>query len=290
MKKIISLMLFVILSFTSIPFASALSIANCNLNCFSAGTPVQTNSGFKPIEGIRVGDFVLTKDERTGKTGYNQVVELFQRQANETYQITVKGITITTTEEHPFWIPGRGWVEARHLKVGDLLQNPEGKLYPIDRIEIKNDSTTVYNFRVEGVHNYFVTELEIWTHNCGAGGVRNIPMRAPSGGGGGSSYKGTSQIKINRANGDAFEKEVVNKISSNPNNTNVRQQITVKTESGVKTRIDIVSTNKQTGQINCVECKASPTVVGKGKAPYTRGTKIPPTKVHIERKMVEMEL
>ncbi|WII35263.1 polymorphic toxin-type HINT domain-containing protein [Paenibacillus thiaminolyticus] len=151
-------MLFVILSFTSIPLASAQSIANCNLHCFSAGTPVQTTSGFKPIEDIRVGDFVLTKDELTGKTGYNAVIELFQRQANETYQITVKGITITTTEEHPFWIPGQGWVEARHLKPGDLLQNPEGKRYPIDRIEIKNDITTVYNFRVEGVHNYFVTE------------------------------------------------------------------------------------------------------------------------------------
>ncbi|WII35284.1 polymorphic toxin-type HINT domain-containing protein [Paenibacillus thiaminolyticus] len=166
MKKIISLMLFFILSFTSIPLTSAQSIANCNLHCFSTGTPVQTNTGFKPIEEIGIGDFVLTKDELTGKTGYNAVIELFQRQANETYQITVKGITITTTEEHPFWIPGQGWVEARNLKPGYLLQNPEGKRYPIDRIEIKNDITTVYNFRVEGVHNYFVTELEIWTHNC----------------------------------------------------------------------------------------------------------------------------
>ncbi|MBN3524652.1 polymorphic toxin-type HINT domain-containing protein [Paenibacillus apiarius] len=187
MKKLIALMLFFILSFTSIPLASAQSIANCNLHCFSAGTPVQTKTGFKPIEQIRIGDFVLTKDELTGKTGYNTVIELYQRQAAETYQITVKGMTITTTEEHPFWVPGQGWLEARYLKVGDLLQNPEGKLYPIDRIKIKNVKTSVYNFRVEGVHNYFVTELEIWTHNCGAGGIRNVPMRAPTGGGGGYS-------------------------------------------------------------------------------------------------------
>ncbi|BFH17391.1 Hint domain-containing protein [Paenibacillus melissococcoides] len=219
MKKIISLMLFFILSFTSIPFTSALSIANCNLNCFSAGTPVQTTSGFKPIEEIRIGDFVLTKDELTG---YNQVVELFQRQANETYQITVKGITITTTEEHPFWIPGRGWIEARHLKVGDLLQNPEGKLYPIDRIEIKNDSTTVYNFRVEGVHNYFVTELEIWTHNCGAGGIRNIPARAPSGGGGSSVKTPYSKIPDSKSVGPGknFTKTQKQKIIEENKNKN----------------------------------------------------------------------
>ncbi|WP_374018010.1 polymorphic toxin-type HINT domain-containing protein [Paenibacillus thiaminolyticus] len=196
MKKIISLMLFFILSFTSIPFASAQSIANCNLHCFSAGTPVRTEAGFKPIEQVRVGDLVQTKDETTGKTGYHRVIELFQRQADETYHITVKGITITTTEEHPFWVPGQGWVEARLLKVGDLLQNTEGKPYPIDRIEIDKNTSTVYNFRVEGVHNYFVTELEIWTHKCGAGGIRNIPTRAPSGGGGGSSKasKGTGNV------------------------------------------------------------------------------------------------
>ncbi|MCG7407917.1 hypothetical protein MH117_10840 [Paenibacillus sp. ACRRX] len=28
----------------------------------------------------------------------------------------------------------------------------------------------VYNFRVQGYHNYFVTDLRIWTHNCGGGG------------------------------------------------------------------------------------------------------------------------
>ncbi|GAC44375.1 polymorphic toxin-type HINT domain-containing protein, partial [Paenibacillus popilliae] len=66
---------------------------------------------------------------------------------------------------HPFWVHGQGWVEARHLKVGDLLQSPEGMPYLIDRIEIKNNSLPVYNFEVEEVHNYFVTESEIWTHN-----------------------------------------------------------------------------------------------------------------------------
>ncbi|WP_231559824.1 hypothetical protein ACPVTF_08095 [Geobacillus icigianus] len=122
----------------------------------------------------------------------------------------------------------------------------------------------------------------------------------------GKAVKGTgnSQVKQNKAKGDAFEQEVINKISSEPANTNVRQQITVKTKSGVKTRIDIISTNSQTGQIRCIECKASSTapltknqkkafpeieqsgaiVVGKGKAPYTGGTKIPPTKIEIIRK------
>ncbi|WP_042230006.1 polymorphic toxin-type HINT domain-containing protein [Paenibacillus popilliae] len=159
MKKFIALILLIALSFTSLPLAYA---------DFANGTLVQTESGFKPIEQIRVGDLVPAKDETTGKTEYHRVVQLFQRQADETYHITVKGTPITTTGEHPFWVHGQGWVEASHLKAGDLLQNAEGKSYPIDRIEMKNNSTPVYNFEVGGVHNYFVTESEIWTHNIGA--------------------------------------------------------------------------------------------------------------------------
>ncbi|GAC43900.1 peptidylprolyl isomerase, partial [Paenibacillus popilliae] len=67
-------------------------------------------------EQIRVGDLVQAKDETTGKTEYHRVVQLFQSQADEAYHITVKGIPITTTGEHPFWVHGQGWVEARHLK------------------------------------------------------------------------------------------------------------------------------------------------------------------------------
>ncbi|GAC44436.1 polymorphic toxin-type HINT domain-containing protein [Paenibacillus popilliae] len=134
MKKFIALLLFFALSFTSLPLAYA---------DFANGTLVQTEAGFKPIEQIWVGDLVQAKDETTGKTEYHRVVQLFQSQADETYHITVKGIPITTTGEHPFWVHGQGWVEASHLKAGDLLQNAEGKSYPIDRIEMKNSSTPV---------------------------------------------------------------------------------------------------------------------------------------------------
>ncbi|GAC42103.1 polymorphic toxin-type HINT domain-containing protein [Paenibacillus popilliae] len=156
MKKFIALVLLMALSFTSLPLAYA---------DFANGTLVQTETGFKPIEQIRVGDLVYAKDETTGKTEYHRVIQLFQGQADKTYHITVNGIPITTTGEHPFWVHGQGWLEARHLKAGDLLQSPEGTHYPIDRIEIKNNSASTYNFGVEGVHNYFVTESEIWTHN-----------------------------------------------------------------------------------------------------------------------------
>jgi len=201
------------------------------MRCFSAGTNVKTDEGYKTIEDIKVGDMVQTKDEETGEVGYHPVEELFQRETEETYQVTVKGTTITTTEEHPFWITGKGWVEAKDLKEGDKLQDPDGKEYPIEKIEIKNERTTVYNFRVQGVHNYFVTELQIWTHNCGRG-VNNPTSYYSAGnsGGGGVAYQrpvnvnrlpaGTG-IKLTKKEMDTFFKSTMNKALKSKGTGNV---------------------------------------------------------------------
>lgn len=82
----------------------------------------------------------------------------------------------------------------------------------------------------------------------------------------------------------------------------VVQQVTVKTQSGTRTRIDLMGRDAN-GNIVCTECKASATapltknqraafpemqqtggvVVGKGKQGFPGGTQIPPTKVNIVR-------
>ncbi|WP_374018225.1 polymorphic toxin-type HINT domain-containing protein [Paenibacillus thiaminolyticus] len=114
-----------------------------------------------------MGDKVQTRNEETGEVGYNLVEELFQRETDETYHVRVDGTTIITTAEHPFWVADQGWVEARDLKEGDKLLDLDENEIPIEEIEVKKERITVYNFRVQGVHNYFVTDLKIWTHNCG---------------------------------------------------------------------------------------------------------------------------
>lgn len=137
-------------------------------NCFTAGTKVLTDEGEKPIEEIKVGDKVLAKDDETGEMAYKEVEWLFQRDVEETYNITVDGEVITTTDGHPFWIVGIGWVEAQHLAVGDVLTTSDGKELAIEKIEVKQEHVTVYNFKVKDFHTYFVSNLGIWTHNkCG---------------------------------------------------------------------------------------------------------------------------
>ncbi|ANB60833.1 hypothetical protein [Anoxybacteroides amylolyticum] len=129
----------------------------------------------------------------------------------------------------------------------------------------------------------------------GSGGVAKRTPKATQG-------MGKAEVlKSNKANGAAFEKNVQNKLSQTQNE--LKQQITIKTESGVKTRVDFIGKDKQTGQLKITEAKSShtapltknqkqafpeieksgATVVGKGKEPYTGGTQIPPTKVEVVR-------
>jgi len=110
-----------------------------------------------------------------------------------------------------------------------------------------------------------------------------------------------SQILKNKIQGDAFEKAVKQKLQKTLDD--VVEQITVKTKSGTKTRLDLVGKEKSTNLIKLTEAKSSSkapltenqkiafpeieksgaTVVGKGKEPYPGGTEIPPTKVDIVR-------
>ncbi len=49
--------------------------------CFIAGTPVWTRDGMKPIEQVRAGDVVLSRDIITGQTVYKPVKHAFSKHA-----------------------------------------------------------------------------------------------------------------------------------------------------------------------------------------------------------------
>ncbi|MGA3944378.1 hemagglutinin repeat-containing protein, partial [Ralstonia nicotianae] len=109
-----------------------------------------------------------------------------------------------------------------------------------------------------------------------------------------------SQVVKNKFVGDAFEAEKYQQFQSRM--VESAQQVTVRTQSGTKTRIDIIGRDDN-GKIECQECKASATapltknqqiafpeietggavVVGKGKPGFPGGTVIPPTKIDIVR-------
>lgn len=75
------------------------------VGCFFAGTPIQTDRGFKPIEQVRVGDTVLTHRNR-----FRRVTEIFSGDYSGT-KTTIKVGCLpepsVSTGNHPFWIVRR---------------------------------------------------------------------------------------------------------------------------------------------------------------------------------------
>ena len=59
-------------------------------------------------------------------------------------------------------------IEAKDLTVGSLLQTEDGRIVDVDGVEKREGKFPVYNFRVEGIPTYFVSELGVLVHNtCG---------------------------------------------------------------------------------------------------------------------------
>jgi hypothetical protein len=57
--------------------------------CFLAGTLVESEDGFTPIEKIVVGDHVLSRDDATGKQGFKKVTEVYRGKANRIVDLKV---------------------------------------------------------------------------------------------------------------------------------------------------------------------------------------------------------
>ena len=62
-----------------------------------------------------------------------------------------------------------GEIEAKDLTVGSLLQTEDGRIVDVDRVERRFGQFPVYNFKLEGIPTYFVSELKILVHNANCG-------------------------------------------------------------------------------------------------------------------------
>jgi hypothetical protein len=145
------------------------------------------------IEDIKVGDLVYSYDTATGEVSQKEVTSTSALRSDHINKLTIvdedgNEQVIETTDTHPFWVvtddpdleraareladgfyhenitPGLGgfWVEAKDLRVGDafLGANDElSTLINIVRVE-QTGGIAVFNFTVEGNHNYFILAKE----------------------------------------------------------------------------------------------------------------------------------
>ncbi|HEX7956913.1 MAG TPA: RHS repeat-associated core domain-containing protein, partial [Pyrinomonadaceae bacterium] len=149
--------------------------------CFVAGTLVQTANGSRPIEEIKAGDKVLSWNEKSGRTEYKHVRQVFERETEGVLEVAVAGeesMPLGVTEEHPFYVrraprsdlsgeddPEGHWKFAGDLRAGDEVRRPSGEWVKVVSIKSRDGKVTVHNFEVADNHNYFVGQLGVLAHN-----------------------------------------------------------------------------------------------------------------------------
>ena len=165
----------------STPSAGRVGKGGGGKSCFVAGTLVSTVDSFKEIENIQVGDIVLSYNEEIHQNEYSVVLQtMIHDVTEEIYDLYIENEILNVTGIHRFYIRRKHdieWIPASDLCIGDYVLFADGTWHVISNIEVKVQSTTVYNFEVSYNHNYYVGRNQILAHNKGGGG----------GGGGGNT-------------------------------------------------------------------------------------------------------
>lgn len=165
------------------------------VTCFPAGTPVLTPNGSIPIEQLKIGDSVISRDENdvSSEVAAKKIDKVFVRDG-ELWELRINGLSVQVTADHPIFLKEKGWVPVDKIVRGDRIaalrhsvrnittildsaaeQIPKQRndwdtdWLPVESCEPTGIVTTVYNFRVEDWHTYFIAlnnENAFWVHNA----------------------------------------------------------------------------------------------------------------------------
>jgi hypothetical protein len=165
---------------------------------FAKDTPVTTPEGLTPIGELKIGDRVLARSEETGTYAFEPITKVFRHQDPVKIHLALEdpatGATevIETTPEHPFHVPGRGFVPAGFLKLNDpvsrapsnepagasvvrLMSVSTSQVLRVKALTFDNQPFWAYNLEVGKDHTFFVGAERAWVHNmCASAFVRSL--------------------------------------------------------------------------------------------------------------------
>ncbi|MDO5561128.1 MAG: polymorphic toxin-type HINT domain-containing protein [Oscillospiraceae bacterium] len=136
-------------------------------SCFTGDTPVAAESGMKRIDEIKAGDKVWAYNIETGETELREVLQVYVKETDEILHLYTTGDEIQTTTNHPFYVKDKGWTAAGDLEEGDEFYTADGQTVTVKGkvTEKLEEPIKVYNLEVEGLHTYFVGNVQILVHN-----------------------------------------------------------------------------------------------------------------------------
>ncbi len=134
--------------------------------CFPAGTKITLDdNSLKNIEDVIIGENVLTYNEETGFNESGIVGNLKKHEVSSVIKLIFdSGKTIITTNEHPFFVKDKGWVNAGELESNYICKTDSLEDIKILSVEVLNETHIVYNLlSVSNNHNFYANNILV--HN-----------------------------------------------------------------------------------------------------------------------------
>ncbi|WP_423600604.1 polymorphic toxin-type HINT domain-containing protein [Roseateles sp. MS654] len=149
--------------------ATARSLIHCGC-CFVGDTPVLTAEGLMPIEKVTVGTLVQSRDEHTGEVALKPVTDLIRHDNRALYGLTLirengRSVRIESSDNHPFWVEGQGWVDSAKLRRGMKVPSFNGEQLTVVNVQALGRSGKTFNLTVADFHTFFAGEASAYVHN-----------------------------------------------------------------------------------------------------------------------------
>ncbi len=171
------------------------------VHCFAAGTPIRLADGSSlPIEQLSIGSAVMTYNFKTATLEPSSILKLAtqkhhhlvqlqfevlqEEQQEKQKHLSPKSITITATQDHPFWVAQKGWAslqpeaskyydninEATNLALGDIcwIAGADGQLQKVSLTQftlLDNCQDTYTIVELDKHQNFFANGILVGAEN-----------------------------------------------------------------------------------------------------------------------------
>lgn len=127
-------------------------------------TAIKTESGYRAIKDLKIGDKVACFDKINKKDVYSTVTHVEQSQVPKYIQITLDKGVLEVAHEHKFYIERYDtFVTASELNYNPNLRDLFGaNIQDIQEIDKPLD---IFNITVDSHHNFYITKNNILVHN-----------------------------------------------------------------------------------------------------------------------------
>lgn len=140
---------------------SALGEYSGGVACFTGDTLVNTEHGLQPIQSLKIGDKVYSRNIKKG-IQLKEISKLFSHITNKIYEIDTGANIIQSSWSHPFYTENKGMIMAKDLRIGDIVKDIDNNSKIIKNITINSNPTKVFEIKVKDNNNYFVGKDNIF--------------------------------------------------------------------------------------------------------------------------------